>query len=192
VREVYVENGFSSAQIRQALLHVLASRQFSEAPRLSEFLKHIVEISLAGQSDGLKEYSIATEVFHRPATFDPRLDTIVRVQATKLRSKLAEYYASDGAASTIRIELPRGSYVPLFKPRDADADSASEQPSEAPVTKTHPGSHVAVAGYGGNSCPCGIVFCILAKIEAVAQPNRSIHISASRRLCLRRNASGRP
>jgi len=80
-----VENGFPASQIREELGRALASRHFSEAPNLSAFLKYIVEKALAGESDRVKEYAIATEVFGRPVTFDPRLDTIVRVQATKVR-----------------------------------------------------------------------------------------------------------
>jgi hypothetical protein len=67
----------------------------------------------------LKEYEIATEVFHRPADFDPQLDSTIRVQAGRLRLKLAEYYGSDGADDPILVDLPKGGYLLLFHHRTA-------------------------------------------------------------------------
>ncbi len=71
--------------------------------------------TLAGRQDGLKEYSLGREVFHRHADYDPRNDAIVRVQASLLRKRLATYYEHEGRESTLHIELPRGGYVPAFR-----------------------------------------------------------------------------
>ena len=107
-------NPATRLDIREELSRVLMSRQFADSPRLSKFLTYIVEKTLAEETGQIKEYSIGPAVFGRPPDFDPRLDTIVRVQASKLRGRLSEYYAGEGAANTVKIRLPRGSYVPTF------------------------------------------------------------------------------
>lgn len=74
----------------------------------------MVDQTLAGQGDLIKEYTIALEVLHKDASFDPRTDPVVRVEASKLRNKLAVYYQSEGAGDPIRIELPKRGYAPHF------------------------------------------------------------------------------
>ena len=82
--------------VRHQLDRLLASSGFANAGRMSRFLKFVVEKTLAGESERLKEYVIGIEVFDRDASYDPRLDSIVRVEAARLRTKLAEYYAGEG------------------------------------------------------------------------------------------------
>jgi adenylate cyclase len=84
---------------------------------MSRFFRHVVERTLAGEADQLKEYSVGVEVFDRDDKYDPRLDSIVRVEAGRLRSRLDEHYNGEGAASPIRISLPRGGYVAQFERR---------------------------------------------------------------------------
>jgi TolB-like protein len=104
--------------VRAELDRVLASKGFQNAGRLSRLLRHVTEKTLAGDADQLKEYAVGVEVFDRDASYDPRIDSIVRVEAGRLRSRLDEYYANGGVASEIRIELPRGGYVAQFKRRE--------------------------------------------------------------------------
>jgi TolB-like protein/tetratricopeptide (TPR) repeat protein len=101
--------------IRGHLADVLASSVFSNAARISRFLRYVVEASLEGRTKQITEYSIAVDVYDRPQAFDSRLDGIVRVEAGRLRSKLREYYETDGKNSSVRIEFPKGGYSPLFK-----------------------------------------------------------------------------
>jgi len=89
-------NRFDAAQIREALARVLASEGFRGSPRLSRFLDYVVEASLVGSSHSLKEYSIGIDVFEKPKSFDPRSDSTVRGEASKLRLKLRLYYQTDG------------------------------------------------------------------------------------------------
>src|SRR5678816_1730654 len=103
--------------IESQLTRIVASSHFSGAGQLSAFLQFVVRGAVSGRSGEIKEYTIATEVFGRPPSFDPRLDTIVRVQASKLRSRLAEYYAGAGAEDPVLIEIPRGSYAPAIRAR---------------------------------------------------------------------------
>jgi TolB-like protein len=105
----------SEADVRLQLERLLASAVFSNAGRMSRFLKFVVEKTLAGEGDRLKEYVVGVEVFDRDTDYDPRVDSIVRVEAARLRSKLAEYYASDGRGDPIILSLPKGGYAPFIK-----------------------------------------------------------------------------
>ena len=91
---------------------VLASGDFDGSPRSREFVRFIVEEALAGRQDGLTQAAIAVKVFGRRNDFDPTVDPIVRIQAGRLRRSLERYYLLTGADDPVRIELPRGRYVP--------------------------------------------------------------------------------
>jgi len=98
---------------------ILRSHTFVHSHRIRRFLQFVVEEALRGRQHRLKEYVIGMEVFGRDESFDPRVDSIVRVEARRLRSKLEEYYASNGEPSdttALRICIRKGSYVPLFEP----------------------------------------------------------------------------
>ena len=105
------------AEITAEVDRILVSKGFANAGRLSRLLRYVVEKTLAGEADQLKEYVVGVEVFDRDEKYDPRLDSIVRVEAGRLRSRLDEYYNGEGAASPLRISLPRGGYVAQFEPR---------------------------------------------------------------------------
>ena len=99
---------------RAALARVVQSAEFNRSARLQRFLNYIVEEALAGRSDALKEYTIGIEVFERDASFDPQTSSIVRVEASRLRSKLEKYNAIDGKDDPVHIRLRQGSYAPVF------------------------------------------------------------------------------
>ncbi|MBV9507361.1 MAG: tetratricopeptide repeat protein [Acidobacteriia bacterium] len=101
--------------IQKALDRILASPVFRSAHAQQAFLRYAVGETLAGRGHQLKEYIIGIEAFGRGSEFDPRLDPIVRTQATKLRARLAKYYESEGAAESVRIEFRKGSYAPFFR-----------------------------------------------------------------------------
>jgi len=103
------------AEIRAALADVLASAPFSKSAQLTNFLRFVVEETLAGRSERIKAYTIATAALGRDETFDPQADPIVRVEAARLRRALRTYYADGGAAQPIVIELPTGTYAPVFR-----------------------------------------------------------------------------
>ncbi|MGB9199810.1 MAG: tetratricopeptide repeat protein [Terriglobales bacterium] len=105
-----------AARVQEELQRILASPTFLNARRPSQFLRFIVDETLAGE-ERLKEYLIGIEVFDRPQDYDPKDDPVVRVEAGRLRKKLAEYYAGPGANDTLIIELPKGGYVPVFHKR---------------------------------------------------------------------------
>src|SRR5215469_2875475 len=105
---------------RSELEVVLRSGGFVRAPRLAQLLTYLCEKRFAGEAHLVKEYSIGVEVFNRGDGFDQDSDSIVRVEANRLRKRLAEYYAGEGAGRRIQITIPIGQYVPDFQ-RKADA-----------------------------------------------------------------------
>jgi hypothetical protein len=96
------------------LQRVLQSKTFSESETLRQILKFIVERSVAERADEIKEYTIATEVLGRSSDFSSKADNIVRVQAARLRKKLAEYYNGEGAEDPLHIFVARGHYYPEY------------------------------------------------------------------------------
>ena len=104
----------SIEQIHAHLAKVLASEMFVRSDRLCRFLRWTVERALAGETAQINEYILGHEVFDRDQRYDPHIDSIVRVEARRLRNKLREYYAGPGANDPVGISYPKGSYVPVF------------------------------------------------------------------------------
>jgi hypothetical protein len=104
----------SNAQKLAQLEKILHARLLQGAENLRAFLRFVGERAIQHPDGQLKEYLIATEVFQRRSDYDPRIDSVVRVQAGRLRSKLLEYYATEGRDDQILIDLPKGQYTPVF------------------------------------------------------------------------------
>ena len=100
---------------RAELEAVLGSEQFTRAPTLANLLSYLCGKLFAGEAYQIKEYSVGVEVFRRGPSFDQDSDSIVRVEANRLRKRLAAYYAGDGASHRLHITIPLGQYVPEFK-----------------------------------------------------------------------------
>jgi hypothetical protein len=133
------------------LERILQSQALHGSESLRSFLRFVVSKTIEDQEDQLKEYTIATEVFGRSESYNPRIDSVVRVQAGRLRAKLLEYYSTEGKSDTITIELPKGHYKPVFSlveqgngasnppPPDAATFEESRTPArdvDSPLTKT--------------------------------------------------------
>ena len=112
---------FPVEAIQAELEKILESQAFTNAERLSRFLRFTVEQALQGRGDQVKEYLLGLEVFDRNQSYDPRIDPIVRVEAGRLRSKLGEYYESEGRNDPVVIQYRKGSYVPAFQKRESPA-----------------------------------------------------------------------
>jgi serine/threonine-protein kinase len=110
-----------AAAVREQLERVLASATFLQAERLKRFLRFIVEETLVSRGGELKEYVVAVQVFGKEDSFDPRTDPLVRVQARRLRARLAQYYRDDGQHDALIIDLPKGRYAPTFRARERAA-----------------------------------------------------------------------
>ncbi len=112
---------------------VIRSRDFAGSQRGAKFLRYIVEQSLAGTAD-FKEYSIAIEVFGKDSSYDPQVDSTVRVEASRVRSRLTSYYQGEGKDDPLRIEIPKGGYAPIFVPGHRAGDFAVlHPPAETPT-----------------------------------------------------------
>jgi len=109
----------SARKIREQLGRILHSKSFEGVERLKSFFGFIVTETLEGRGDQLKEYVVGQYAFDKGDAFDPRNDPIVRVQARRLRARIARYYLEEGQADEIGIDLPKGGYVPTFRRRDA-------------------------------------------------------------------------
>jgi Tol biopolymer transport system component len=101
-------------KIRRQLDRLLASPEFARTDRMARFLRYVVEHSARGRTDALRERQIGIEVFDRPPDWDPKLDNVVRSEARRLRDKLNAYAASASPDETVRIAIPKGSYIAEF------------------------------------------------------------------------------
>jgi TolB-like protein len=127
--------GVPAEAVTGAVQRVLASPSFANSVRLRRFLSFVVEKSIAGEADKLKEYWLGFEVFERGAAFDTRTDSVVRVEAGRLRVKLAKYYAEEGAEDPIVITLPKGTYTPTFTHRPVPSPSNSQPVAQYTPTR---------------------------------------------------------
>jgi hypothetical protein len=114
-----------SEAIHQQLERILHNREFAPAPRLCAFLRFVVEEELAGRGSEIKEYVIGVNVYRKSESYDPRTDPSVRVDAGKLRARLAEYYETEGREDAVVISIPKGTYVPCFTWRGAEPATKS-------------------------------------------------------------------
>ncbi len=110
----------TAAQVRAQRDRILASKLFALSNRLKAFLAYIINAELEDRADTLKEFTLGIDVFEKDESFDPGIDSIVRVEASRLRSKLREYYDGEGQDDPVRIDIPKGHYVPIFRLVDRD------------------------------------------------------------------------
>jgi hypothetical protein len=107
----------TAEEIRAAMEHIVVSSPFRRSPQLVAFLRFVVESVLDGKTDYIKSYTIGVKALARGDCFDPQIDPIVRVEAARMRKALASYFAYEGARVPVTIEIPLGSYVPVFRHR---------------------------------------------------------------------------
>jgi TolB-like protein len=113
-QDAAVSNESRADDVRRELDRILSSPDFEASTRNRRFLRHVVEETLAGRADRIKAYSIAIGVFGRGDDFDPQQDSIVRIEAARLRRSLDHYYLRQENANELRIAIPKGAYVPEF------------------------------------------------------------------------------
>jgi hypothetical protein len=114
-------------QFSQQIDNIIKSHSLRGSESLCKLLQYLAKQSLYHPEAPLKEYQIATEVYGRPADFDPQTDSTIRVQAGRLRVKLADYYATEGAADPIVVKIPKGSYHLIFEGRTVEAKPADSR-----------------------------------------------------------------
>ena len=102
------------ASIQEQLERLLRNSHFNQSRRFPSFLRFVIDQTLLGQTDLLKERTLGIEIFGREADYDTASDPIVRVTATEIRKRIAQYYQEPGHETELRVALPAGSYVPQF------------------------------------------------------------------------------
>ncbi len=122
--------------IRLELDRILKSQAFGASRRCQQFLSYVVEHTLSGKSEELKERSIGIELFHRPPTYQTGDDPVVRVKAGEVRRRLAQYYAEEAVSPNVRIEIPVGSYAAEFHWEQYGAQATAES-SHPAVAREH-------------------------------------------------------
>src|SRR6516164_4355622 len=122
----------AASDVRKQLDRILSSAAFVRNERLSRFLRSIVQHALDGKTDEVKESLLGIEVFGRTPGYDTRSDSVVRTEAAKLRVRLTEYYAGEGAPDPVIIELPKGGYTPVFHEGQAVREIAAIASAAAP------------------------------------------------------------
>ena len=156
---------------------VLSGRTLHGSESLRAFLRFVVDKSVGGQESLLKEYVIATEVFGRGSDFDPRIDSVVRVQAGRLRNKLQEYYTTEGKDDLIVIDLPKGQYTPVFslaqKQGDPPVNGSKSAPTQTSFSMVAHATSAVVPSTASNEVA-------LAQIEPIAHPHQLPKISRRR------------
>ncbi len=170
----------SSPQERMEVDLVLRSGVFEKAPRLEKFFLYICRLHFEGRADEIKEYSIALEALGRSSDFDPKKDSIVRVEAHRLRKRLEEYYRGAGSDDALHIVIPNGQYRPQFVLKNRAAHTEHLVPTGI-VAVSEPGTTQGVQpvtspGPRGNprlvswrrSWPWLVLFAVLISASAVA------------------------
>jgi hypothetical protein len=151
----------------EQLERVLQSRTLQNSESLKAFLRFVVEKTVADRDVLLKEYTIATEVFGRNSDYDPRIDSVVRVQAGRLRTKLQEYYTTEGKGDPVIIDLPKGHYHPVFNCPHQEAATVgttdATAPAQAASGATESNGHGAAAAVAADE---------LARIESARTRGR--------------------
>lgn len=160
------------------LANVLSSRSFARAYNLAAILNYICQEYAQGRSSGIKEYNIAVHALGRKADFDPATDSVVRVEVSRLRKRLHQFYADEGASHQIAILLPEVGYAPRFVPRDRlDSAIASPPAVELPGSRAQPPS-TALSGATRKWLVASIGFLLVVAASGALAIMR--HRSASR------------
>ena len=146
--EVAAVDQVTEQEIRSQLERILVSPPFRSSKRHPRFLRFVIDKTLSGTAQDIKERIIGVEVFDREIHYDVSNDPIVRVAAGEIRKRLAQYYIQPGHERELRIELPPGSYIPIFSmPRGAHDASTDER------SKTDPKPQIALLSRDAPSLP---------------------------------------
>lgn len=174
--------------IQKVLRKLLQSALFVQSNRLSKFLSFAVEMTVEGNGDSLKEYTIGVAAYGRREDFDPTQDSIVRTEARRLRTKLKEYYQSEGADDALVIYFRPGTYVPVFQVNDKPQqrslqicrDDRPAQPQRVSLFVS-PFSHLSGDSFG-EACARGltdeVVHCLTRSQDLRVFTSSALHASA--------------
>lgn len=138
----------SIEETKRQVERIVQSHELKSSPRLQEFLRYIVDEHLAGRAGRIKGVTIAQAVFEAGDSFDSESNSIVRVEAGRLRRRLTEYYLAAGASDPIVVEVPKGGYVPAFRRREADLENGGGSASTDAPSRRRPGNRPILTATG--------------------------------------------
>lgn len=156
--------GPSPERVRAALEELLGWQGIARSPQLAELLRYVVWRTLNGEGSSIKAYSIAVDVFGRPAEFDPQSDPIVRVQARRLRTLLEQFYAGGSGTTDVQIHLPLGRYVPEFTSVEPRVVETEPPPAQVPDAEPPPPASTRSTGQPSRfllNAALGLVFTLV-------------------------------
>ena len=163
-------SGIRAEAIQSQMNCILSSPLFLASPQASRFLSYVVQKKLSGQSHKIKQYTIAVEAFGYPEDFDPFTNTAVRVLAGRVRRMLEQYYAGDGSHDDICIEIPKRTYVPIFRINSSLQDKSKIQNGlparRAPESVASYGPTIALIPFSGRGSNENLVESITTSIIA--------------------------
>ncbi len=143
VNPIHLDDAEKAAVERQ-LNRILENRHFNHSRRFPAFLRFVVQKTLTGSTDLLKERTLGVEIFGRAADYDTSSDPIVRVTAAEIRKRLAQYYQEPGHENELRISVDAGSYVPQFHwPNQTQSLTPDTRPASAPLATPHASPEIA-------------------------------------------------
>jgi tetratricopeptide (TPR) repeat protein len=155
-------------EVRDALGRMLSHDLFLRARRSAELLRYLVEMTLDGRGEGLKEYVIGTDIFGRDSLFDPQIDAIVRTEAWRLRGRLVKYYVAAGEAESVEIAFTHRSLRPIFRYRRPPSPVMTSSQRIIAVVPVHLSDEViGAAAKDFCSVLVGEVVCCLTKMTGV-------------------------
>lgn len=146
-------NEISPEVVKDQLNRILSSSDFESTNQLSQFLRFVVEETLAGRANQIKAYTVATTVLGRNSDYDPQTDATVRILAGRLRTRLEHYYSELGKSDPVRISIPKGRYIPVFQLNDSDENHSIARIDQVKLSCTSDIPSIAVlplANLNGN------------------------------------------
>lgn len=167
------------------LTRITASPQFQRSKRLQAFLRYVCEQAAHNHSEEISEFYIGQRVFDRGIEFNPAEDNIVRVEARELRKRLEHYFNQEGSDEPVLIEIPRGSYIPVFTPRPQECLDPPESPSPPQRLLDQPAQQVIELRRWGLTwmvlcallmCLCGWLWLRLQRAELIGRPPESVRL----------------
>src|SRR5580698_2125333 len=150
---------------RAQVERIFQSKAFRSSDVLRHLLSYLVDVSLAGTADELKEYTVAVDALGKPSSYDPRQESAVRMQVGRLRQKLVEYYRTEGVDDPIIVDLPKGGFRVLFEPRRLEPDKAAFEQVPLPDS---PMEEIPAAGWQRREIALAIALAVAIPALAVA------------------------
>src|SRR5215467_2839536 len=132
--------------LQSQVQRILQSKAFRTSEVQRNLLSYLADKSISGNADALKEYTVGLDVFAKPASYDPRQESTVRMHVARLRQKLAEYYRSEGAGDSIIVDLPKGGFKVTFESRPAEPQPVYTTPAIVEVPRPRYRREMLLAG----------------------------------------------